>query len=93
VRVRPGLAGADRLELYQADRLVLAEETLWAERGPTRRNLSAALTERRLAATKAPPCPKCGGRVRITGGRAPLLYFQCDACGGVGTYNPTSTDS
>jgi hypothetical protein len=73
----PGLAGSGRLEVYQADQLVLTEETL---SGPTAIQRAEILRQRLLRGdlgpTKAPPCPKCGGHVRITGGRAPLLYFD-----------------
>jgi hypothetical protein len=87
----PGLAGVGRLEVYQADQLILAEEApLWAKRRPTRRNPPAALTERKPVADEGTNVPQMRGRVRVTGGRAPLLYFRC---GVVGTYNPTGTDS
>ena len=90
----PGLAGVGRLEVYQADQLILAEEAL---SGPSAAQRAEILRQRllrgNLGPTKAPTCPKCGGRVRVTGGRAPLLYFRCDRCGVVGTYNPTGTDS
>ena len=90
----PGLAGIGKLEVYQADQLVFAEEAL---SGPGAAQRAEILWQRLLRGdlgpTKAPPCRKCEGRVRVTNGRAPLLYFRCDQCSVVGTYNPTSTDS
>jgi hypothetical protein len=57
----PGLAGVGRLEVYQADQLILAEEAL---SGPSAAQRAEILRQRLLRGnlwpTKAPTCPKCG---------------------------------
>ena len=76
-----GVDGDGFLAIFHGERIVAAERTP----SETVATLRAELLHQRvlrgdLKDLNPPACPKCGGVVRITGQRYPMVYFKCDAC-------------